>query len=247
MNLYYVDTHCHLDLIQDIQNNVAKEDSSPVKTITVTNAPGFFKPNNHLFAGCKNIRVGVGLHPELAGQFKQQLVDFPEHLNHTRYVGEIGLDGSARFKNTYDIQHDIFRNILSLLSTHGEKIVTVHSRSAARDVIDLVRDYRSVKNNKIILHWYTGDKSSLMQAVDMGIYFSVNHKMLQSRNGLETLKNIPRKLLLTETDAPFTFDANIKSRMSSLQCTHKLIAKALKQDENEVCGFIYNNFKSLLL
>jgi len=226
---------------------VAKEDSSPIKTITVTNAPGFFEPNNQLFAGCKNIRVGVGLHPELAGQFEQQLVDFPKHLNHTKYVGEIGLDGSARFKNTYDIQYDIFRNILSFLSTRGEKIVTVHSRNAARDVIALLHEYRSVTNNKIILHWYTGDKSSLVRAADMGIYFSVNHKMLQSNNGLEILKTIPRKLLLTETDAPFTFDANIKSRLVSLQYTHKLISKTLKLDENEVCGMVYDNFKSLLL
>lgn len=247
MNPYYIDTHCHLDLIQDIQNNVAKEDSFPIKTITVTNAPSFFKPNNQLFANCNNIRVGIGLHPELAGQFKQQLVDFPEHLDHTKYVGEIGMDGSARFKNTYDIQHDIFRNILGFLSTNGEKIVTIHTRSAARDVIDLLHDYRSVKNNKIILHWYTGDKSSLIRAADMGIYFSVNHKMLQSSNGLEKLKKIPRKLLLTETDAPFTFDANIKSRMASIQYTHKLIAKALKLEENEVCGMVYDNFKSLLL
>lgn len=247
MTPYYIDTHCHLDLIKNIQNNVVKEDSSPIKTITVTNAPSFFEPNNQLFAGCNNIRVGVGLHPELTIQFKQQLVDFPEHLNHTKYVGEIGLDGSARFKNTYDIQHYIFRNILSFLSNRDEKIVTVHSRNAARDVIDLLHDYRSIANNKIILHWYTGDESSLKRAADMGIYFSVNHKMLQSDNGLKILKNIPRKLLLTETDAPFTFDANIKSRMASLQFTYNIIAKTLKLDKNEVTEMVYNNFKSLLL
>jgi len=247
MNPYYIDTHCHLDLIQDIQNNVAREDSSPIKTITVTNAPSFFKPNRQLFANCNNIRVGIGFHPELARQFEKQLVDFQEYLDHTKYVGEIGLDGSARLKNTFVIQHEIFSNILNYLSTRDDKIVTVHSRSAAGDILELLHDYRSVENNKIILHWYTGDKSSLIRAADMGIFFSVNHKMLQSRNGLEILRNIPRKLLLTETDAPFTFDANIKSRMASLQCTHKLIAKALKLDENEVCEMVYDNFKSLLL
>lgn len=244
--MYYIDTHCHLDLFHDIQNNVAKEDKYPIKTITVTNSPSFFKPNNELFEKCANIRVAVGLHPELAQQFKQQLVDFPEHLNNTKYVGEVGLDGSVRFKKSYSIQREIFRNVLSHLSTQSEKIVTLHSRGAAADVIDMLYDYKSVDNNKIILHWYSGDKSSLIRAVDMGIYFSVNHKMLQSKSGLEILKTIPQKLLLTETDAPFTFDTTIKNRLDSLKTTHRLVAETFQIDEIAVQDMIYNNFKKML-
>lgn len=61
MTNYYIDAHCHLDLFDNIQSQVEFEDSQSIKTITVTNAPSFFKPNTVLFEKSKNIRVGLGL------------------------------------------------------------------------------------------------------------------------------------------------------------------------------------------
>ena len=43
--------------------------------------------------------------------------------------------------------------------------------------------------------------------------------MVNSKKGKEIIMSIPSDLLLTETDAPFTFDNNIKSRLESLKAT----------------------------
>lgn len=246
MKSYYVDTHCHLDLLENIQNRVAIEDNYPIKTITVTNAPSFFKANQTLFVSATNIRVSIGLHPELSFQFKHELAYFSHYIKLTKYVGEIGLDGSIRFKDSYAAQKEIFTNILKELSYYEGKVLSVHSRNAAKDVIDLIEQYNTQKYNKIILHWYSGNQKSLNRAIELGFYFSVNHKMLQSTTGLEILKKIPERLLLTETDAPFTFDSKIKTRMDSLHLTYDIISNTLGKESDYIKKLIFDNFKKIL-
>ncbi|MEJ7692296.1 Qat anti-phage system TatD family nuclease QatD [Daejeonella sp.] len=244
---FYIDTHCHLDLFKNIQQQAIHEDNQPIKTITVTNAPSFYKANTALFRKAKNIRVGIGLHPELTGQFSNQVEQFEKDLNLTRYIGEIGLDGSSRFRNFYDLQWKTFNSLLNSIAKTDKKILTVHSRNAAGETIDLIDKYLWQTSNSTILHWYTGDKVSLVKAVNMGFYFSFNHKMLQSPKGIEMLKLIPAEKLLTETDAPFTFDERVKSRLHSLEFTIKTMAKLLNKDITEVQSLIYHNFRRLLV
>lgn len=245
MRKYYVDTHCHLDLMPGIQNQVDFEDSQLIKTITVTNTPAFFEPNESLFRSSKNIRVAIGLHPELCLQYNAQLPDLLKQLHSTRYIGEIGIDGSSRFKNSYDAQREVFETIANEVSLIGGKIITVHSRGAASDVIEILNKHKVYLNNKVILHWYTGDKASLIKAAEMGLYFSTNHKMVSTKKGIEIVKAIPKELLLTETDAPFTFDTSIQSRTASLKFTCAQISNILGIiDAQEL---VYENFRRLLM
>lgn len=243
---HYVDTHCHLDLFDNVKTQVLFEDNLPIKTITVTNAPSFFRPNISLFENAKNIRVALGLHPELALQFRNQLSDFSQQLDNSKYVGEIGLDGSTRFKDSFIIQKNVFENILIEISKSEGKVLTIHSRNAANETINLLKRYKTNLNNKVILHWYSGDKSSLRLGIEMGFYFSVNHKMLQSAKGIEIARNIPDHLLLTETDAPFTFNELINTRIASLKSTCQHLSATLKIGNDEVVHLIYQNFKDLL-
>ncbi len=246
MSKFYVDTHCHLDLIQGIPERVSLEDSLPIKTITVTNAPSFFQPNNTLFKHAKNIRVALGLHPELSNEFSNELPKFLEYIESSRFVGEIGLDGSSRFKKNYAKQELVFEEILKSIAKSSGKIITIHSRNAASEVLNLLNKYKITEKHKVIFHWYSGDIKSLNRAVEMGIYFSINHKMLQTSTGSEIVKSVPLEFLLTETDAPFTFDSSVKTRMDSLKLSCELIAKVLEKSTNEVVDMIWTNFKMLL-
>ncbi len=246
MSKFYVDTHCHLDLMQGIPEKVTFEDSLPIKTISVTNAPSFFHPNEMLFKGAKNIRVALGLHPELCSQFSNQLPEFFKYLESVKYIGEIGLDGSLRFKSSFQEQYHSFENILKGIADSSDKILTLHTRNAEDYVIELLKKYKIAEKHKVIFHWYSGDKKSLNDAIRMGIFFSVNHKMLQSKNGIEIVKNLPLNLLLTETDAPFTFDSTIKTRLDSLELSSNLLSRNLLKEKDEVVEIIWSNFKALL-
>ena len=246
MNIPYIDTHCHLDLFPDIQNRVSAEDGYAIKTISVTNAPFVFKPNVNLFESTKNIRVGLGLHPELASQYANQINQFEELLPNTKYVGEIGLDGSSQHKQSFAIQKKLFEQILQQVSSRGPKILTIHSRNAAAETIDLLIKYLKNTSTKIILHWYSGDKASLIKALKHNMYFSINHKMISSENGRSIIKSLPIERILTETDAPFTFDQTIKTRISSLDTSINGIASIFNYENDNAGESIYQNFKEML-
>ncbi len=41
------------------------------------------------------------------------------------------------------------------------------------------------------------------RAIEIGCYFSVNPRMLETKSGVEVIKKIPYDRMLLETDAPF--------------------------------------------
>lgn len=243
---WYVDAHCHLDLLKDIQLNVSKEDSLPVKSISVTNAPFIFEHSNRLFNGSKNIRVALGMHPELVSQYGNQIDLFTRMIDNTKYIGEIGLDGSTRFKESFDYQKKVLIEILRLCRKTDKKILTIHTRNAATETIELIKKHLFNSDCKVIFHWYSGSVDDLKVAIRNQFYFSVNHKMISTDKGKQIIMAIPKHLLLTETDAPFSFDQSIRSRLESLEKTVNGISAIRKTDISEMKDQIYNNFKSLL-
>lgn len=241
-----IDTHCHLDLFPDIARDPLQEDTDGIKTISVTNAPYLYEHNATLFANAKHIRIAVGLHPELAMQFSEQVGLFEATLGASRYVGEIGLDGSPRFAKTFDMQKEVFVKLLEAIRKAGSKIITVHTRNAATETIALLKQYLRGTGCKVILHWYTGDAADLKAAVGHGYYFSINHKMISTDKGKQLIRLIPKQQILTETDAPFTLDGIIKTRKQSLEATVRGLAALFSMTEDAVRELVYGNFQAVL-
>ncbi|MDX5438724.1 MAG: TatD family hydrolase [Pontibacter sp.] len=244
---YYVDTHCHLDLFKDIRSRVGKEDNLPIKTITVTNTPALWTPNQKLFGESHNIRVALGLHPELAAQRKHELDMFDNLCSEAKYIGEIGLDGTSKDKSIRYTQLKVFRSLLYSIRKSNPKVLTVHSRGAARETIDELITALKGTQHQVILHWYSGRTSELKSAVERGFFFSINHKMLASKNGLNIINKVPHDRVLTETDAPFTFSDKILSREQSLQESVKGLSILWNKDYEHVKHKIWENFRHLLL
>lgn len=243
---YYVDTHCHLDLFPGIRTGVAAEDALPIKTITVTNIPTLWKPNTKLFGESTNIRIALGIHPELASQRTHELAEFSALCSATKYIGEIGLDGTSKEVNERRAQLMVFRHILNSIKQHEPKILTIHSRGAARETIsELIKAVRGT-HHQVILHWYSGGIDEMRQALAAGFYFSVNHKMLVSRHGQQILQALPKTSILTETDAPFTFSGSITNRQQSLLATVNGLAQLWKCEPVEAKNYIWERFTKLL-
>ena len=243
---YYVDAHCHVDLLNDIQQTWENEDSLPIKTISVTNVPFIYEPCKTLFANSKNLRVALGLHPELVNQYGSQLNLFEKLIDTTKYIGEVGLDGSPRFSKSFEYQKNVFVDILKLCKKSDKKVLTIHTRNAASETIELLRKHLGNSDCRVIFHWYSGNQIDLKTAIKNEFYFSINHKMVRSKKGKQIVMAIPNHLLLTETDAPFTFDDSINSRMESLRVTIDGLCSIMKQDVLSMKNSIYNNFKIML-
>lgn len=91
---------------------------------------------------------------------------------------------------------------------------------------------------KAILHWFTGSKDELKEAVERGCYFSVNGAMINSKRFLEILPLIPANRLLVETDSPFTC---FKSTHSETLRDIEVNLREYKQDVD-----VWANFRRLL-
>lgn len=243
---YYVDAHCHLDLFPGIRTGVAQEDAWPIKTITVTNSPALWAPNTKLFKDCRNIRVALGLHPELAGQRLHEVDKLRALSADAKYIGEIGLDGTATEAADRQAQLSVFRNVLRAIKSQAPKILTVHSRGAARETIEeLIQAVRGTQH-QVILHWYSGGRDELRQALAAGFYFSVNHKMVASRNGQHILQALPRTAVLTETDAPFTLDNYVTTRQQSLLKTLTGLAQQWQCAPEEARQHVWAQFGAMV-
>lgn len=86
-------------------------------------------------------------------------------------------------------QVSFFSELVQRCRKDENKIISIHSRKAEREVLDVLDDAFSFK---AILHWFSGDSNLLDRAVKMGCYFSVNGKMLKSRKIERMLEIIPK-------------------------------------------------------
>lgn len=138
---------------------------------------------------------GVGCHPGVAeAQEAYDKSRFANLLETTAYVGEVGLDGSARVP--MDRQVEVFSSILAEVSFQP-RLISIHSRRATKRTLDLIE--RSGVEG-VILHWWLGSATETQRALQLGCMFSVNRAM---DIGFLEAAGVPLTSILPETDHPF--------------------------------------------
>jgi len=239
----FVDTHCHVDLYPDYLKLLEETEQAGIYTIAVTNAPSVFRQCFSLTNSHKFIRAALGLHPQLVGTRHHEIQLMLEMFGETRYVGEIGLDFSTNDPNERLLQERIFATILDRCAESPEKILTIHSRRAAGRVVKLIGNSYPCT---VILHWFSGSKKELLEAISAGFYFSVNSAMLKSEKGQKLLEIIPRDKLLTESDGPFVKLNGKAARPTDVPLIISELAKLFGTNTNDLAKTISDNFRRIV-
>lgn len=195
-----IDAHCHLYLFDRPREVARRAQSRGVVTVAVSAEPSEYRGLLETVGESQWILPAVGLHPGLAGERGRALAELLEVLPSVRFVGEVGLDYFFATSETRRVQRRVFSRIVEACDQIGGKILSVHSRRAAADVINTIG---SSFNGKVILHWYLDSMRELDRAVEFGSFFSVNEAMFKSERGRRLLTRIPVARVLTETDGPF--------------------------------------------
>lgn len=202
-----IDFHCHLDLYPDPAAVVAECRARNMYVLSVTTTPAAWAGTLALAAGSSRIRTALGLHPQLVTQRKSELPLLLSLIADTRYIGEIGLDGSRDFAGSLADQTDVFDAVLRGCADAGGRILSIHSRGAAKMVLDALS--RRPAAGTPVLHWFSGTERELLRAIDLGCWFSVGPAMIKSQKGIRLVELMPRDRILTESDGPF---ANVQGR-----------------------------------
>lgn len=238
-----VDTHFHLDRVENPERTAARIEREGVYCICVTNLPSDFISTASVAAGCKFIRPALGLHPELSSVGIRQLSLFDEFLATTRYVGEVGLDYTMNAAASESHQRRVFDHVLSRCSESGDKILTIHSRRAADDV---VRALESGFSGKAILHWYAGSLSVLERAVAAGCYVSFNTRSVVAKSAGEMIRILGRERVLTESDGPFIKVRNRGAEPWDIVDVLDKLANFWGGSASDAGAQVYRNFGQLL-
>ncbi len=150
----------------------------------------------------------AGVHPEECANLCDEDIDWLETVcadSKIVAVGEIGLDYYWP-EPEHDIQKKWFRKQLDL-AVKVEKPVIIHSRDAAKDTMDILKEYdgKLLAGNPGVIHCFSYSPEIADEYIKMGYYIGVggvvtfnNAKKLKS-----VVSHIPMERMLIETDCPY--------------------------------------------
>jgi TatD DNase family protein len=239
-----VDLHCHLDLYPDPAAAVRRCRDIGAYILSVTTTPKAWLGTLTLARGSPRIRTSLGLHPQIAHERMRELPLFEKLLPETRYVGEVGLDGSPEWKPHWREQGRAFEQVLRWTALAGGRVITIHSRRAATDMLDALA--RHPDAGIAVLHWFSGSKAELERASAMGCWFSIGPAMLLSSRGRELVAAMPSDRVLTETDGPFATVRKRSLNPAEVEGAVSALASIWKVSEDEASAKVLASFRRLV-
>lgn len=230
-----MDFHCHLDLYPNAREVFAQAVERNMFTWLVTTSPRAFSATSKVLGGHENVLITPGLHPEIVHERYAELDTLIEQIKYISAVGEVGLDGSKRFKHSFDAQREVFTAVVAQCASVGGRVLSIHSRQAVRDVLATLDDHPGF-----------GTAAELKSASDMGCWFSVGPAALNSASGKALAKKLPRDRVVPESDGPFAQVNGATVMPWSSGQTAELLAQAWDVPAGEVARTLELNARQLI-
>lgn len=198
----YVDIHCHLDKLTDVEAALSRARDAGVKLVLTQ---GLNPENNRealkLAEKYEGVQAALGLYPndaiELSEEELEAELDFIRKQKPVA-IGEVGLDYHWDDEHQEEMKA-VFRKVLSLASEIKRPVI-IHSRKAEEDVVELLEEFSDVK---ALLHCFSGKLSLAKRARAAGAYFSIPANVTRSSHFQRLVDETPMNRLLTETDSPY--------------------------------------------
>ena len=239
-----MDFHCHLDLYPSAREVYREAARRNEFTWLVTTSPKAFAATSRALEPLPSVLIIPGLHPELAHERAAELDLLLEHIAGVKAVGEVGLDGSPRFKAHYAVQRRIFGAVIARCAELGGRTLSVHSRRAVRDV--LAEFERHPNFGTAVMHWFSGTTSELKDAAALGCWFSIGPAMFESANVRALAAAMPHDCVVPESDGPFVKVAGKPIMPWNAHQTAEGLAPLWGLSTNETAEALARNGRTLL-
>ncbi|MCM1370432.1 MAG: TatD family hydrolase [Clostridium sp.] len=201
-----IDTHCHLDSkdYDDLKQVINHMGNNIIIASGVDNNTNLETIN--LCLNYPNIYGTIGIHPEYScldsDQICNALIKIEENIKNPKIVGigEIGLD--YHYPNIdKEAQKSLFIKQLELARKYN-KTVVIHSRDAALDTYEILKDYNDLKK---VVHCYSYSIEMAYKFIDINCMLGIGGVVTfkNSSKLKEVVRNIPIEYLLLETDSPY--------------------------------------------
>jgi TatD DNase family protein len=203
-------------------------------------------------AGEPRLLAAVAIHPNEAARYetKEALdadIDGIAELasqERVRAIGETGLD----FFRTESVQgkefqqHSFERHIQ--IAKDFNLALQIHDRDAHAQVVETL--LRVGAPDRVVFHCYSGEIELAKICADQGWYtsFAGNITIKRNQHLRDSLKHMPKELILVETDAPFLTPEPLRGRPNApylVPITVRFMASELGMDANELSGQLAKN------
>lgn len=206
MKDYLIDTHAHIDMLEEPTNQVLLEmQDFGVKKVIIPSVEISTMQNIVNIANQnENIYAMVGIFPSEAKTYnkdiEEKMIDFAQNKKVVA-VGEIGLDYYWD-KSFNDIQQDVFIKQIKLANKLNLPIV-IHDREAHKDTFDILKEHNL--NSKVLFHCFSGSVEFMRECVKQGWFIALGG-VVTFKNAIkmkEVTKEVPLEKLMLETDSPY--------------------------------------------
>lgn len=248
--LEVIDTHAHLDELENIESVLNKAKESGVIAIVAVGSNQ--QSNQKLMEICLNnptlVYPALGLHPWELGNLNTCQIDtalkyIEEQISNIVAIGEIGLDYDKRVIKVApkELQKKVLKRLLSLARQYAKPAI-IHSRYAWKDSFELVKD---AGIERAVFHWFTGFSSVLREIIEAGYFISATPAAEYHEEHRRAVRETPPEKLFLETDCPVIYGRENRYRSEPADILRSLkAAAALKGiDESTIARQTTNNAK----
>lgn len=202
----WVDTHCHLDAIDDEATAIVGRalEAGVDAIVTVGTDVASSAASVELAGRFDQVWAAVGIHPHEAATLTPESLEAIRALASLPKVvaiGEIGLDFFRDYAPR-DAQIQAFRAQLAL-AVECDLPVVIHVRDSFDDVLDILGDF--IPGVRAVFHCFSGGAAEAERALGKGAYISfagnVSYKSAESLR--EAARATPLDRMLVETDSPY--------------------------------------------
>ena len=148
------------------------------------------------------------MHPDDAEQMTEETLAEIRRISHMEKmiaIGEIGLDYYwHKEKKEHEIQQKMFRAQMEI--AREEKLpFMIHSRDAAEDTLNIVREYMQGGMYGGIIHCFSYSREIAAEYLNMGLYLGIGGVVTfkNAKKLKEVVQYAPLSQLVLETDCPY--------------------------------------------
>lgn len=200
-----IDTHCHLEK-KDYSNleEIIHHMDGNIMIASADNLESSIEVDE-LTKKYDNIYGTIGFHPSELDNFNDDTLNELEKLLENKKIvgiGEIGLDYHYG-KEDMQKQKDAFIKQIELAIKHKLPIV-IHSRDAAEDTLDIIKEYPNVKMD-FHCYGYSLEIAKQLLKINSNIKFGIGGVLTfkNSKKLKEVVDYLDMKNILLETDSPY--------------------------------------------
>ncbi len=209
----YIDVHCHLtgEEYADLGGVEGLVTRAREAGVTRMICSGFDLTSSRVAKDLSErfdeIYFCAGFHPSELNKYREgDLEEIRALCGHEKCVavGEIGLDYHFEDNPAPAFQRELFIEQLHLADEAGLPVV-LHSRDAAQETLELLKEHRALLRRGGLMHCYSYSPEMTKDFLALGLSFSFGgpSTFKNAKKAQECVQRIPATHLLSETDCPY--------------------------------------------